>query len=162
MARRVKISCVETSRLFQKISEEYGFTSEVVLSYFQDIDDLQQLWERQQEVWVYTQNEQFHYGWIKESHLKGDGSLVPLYIGLHHTRVLDDREEQDPLLVVTFETREGLADPVLVILTMVDHADMFGELGAAKHNPQQMYYIHKKLDDLIQGDLPKGTSLHEP
>lgn len=64
--------------------------------------------------------------------------------------------------MVTFETREGLADPVLVILTMVDHADMFGELGAAKNNPQQMYYIHKKLDDLIQGDLLKGTSLHEP
>lgn len=33
MARRVKISCVETSRLFQKISEEYGFTNEVVMSW---------------------------------------------------------------------------------------------------------------------------------
>ena len=102
MARRVRISCVETSKLFQKISEEYGFTSDVVMSYFQDIDDLQQLWEKQQEVWVYSQNERFRYGWIKESHLKKDGSLVPLYIGLHHTRVLDDSDEKDPLLVVSF------------------------------------------------------------
>ncbi|MDU5474377.1 MULTISPECIES: hypothetical protein [Pantoea] len=151
MAIRKKISHVETSTLFKAISNEYGFDDEVILSYFQDIDDLQRLWEKNNEVWVYSKDERYQYGWIKESHLKQDGSLVPLYIGLHHTRVMDDDKESDPLLVVSFETREGLADPVLVILTMVDHSDMFGELGEEKHDRVKMAQIHKKLDDLLQG-----------
>lgn len=50
MARRKKISHVETSALFRAISAEYGFDNEVVLSYFQDIDELQQLWETNNEV----------------------------------------------------------------------------------------------------------------
>ncbi|WP_338557138.1 hypothetical protein [Erwinia sp. E_sp_B04_7] len=154
MARRERISCVETSALFTTISAEYGFNSEVVLSYFQDIDELQQIWTKTGEVWVYSQGEPHHYGWIKESHFKSDGSLVPLYIGLHHTRVLDDINEHDPLLVVSFEPRDNEEFPALVILTMIDHADMFGAKGAAKHNSQQMHLIHKKLDDLVQGIPP--------
>lgn len=154
MASKRKISHVETSTLFQAISNEYGFDDKVLLSYFQDIDDLQRLWEKDSEVWVYSQGERYQYGWIKESHLKIDGAVVPLYIGLHHTRVMDDDEEVDPLLVVSFETREGLADPVLMILTMIDHADMFGAQGAAKHSRTQMYRIHSKLDNLLQGKFP--------
>ncbi|ERK18639.1 Hemophilus-specific protein [Pantoea sp. AS-PWVM4] len=154
MARRKKISHVETSALFTAISAEYGFDNEVVLSYFQDIDELQQLWETNNEVWIYSQGEKHQHGWLKESHLKGDGSLVPLYIGLHHTRVLDDPDEHDPLLVVSFEEREGFEHPVLLILTMIDHSDMFGEQGAAKHNSQQMHLIHKKLDYLVKGIFP--------
>jgi len=154
VAIKRKISHVETSTLFQAISNEYGFDDKVLLSYFQDIDDLQRLWEKDSQVWVYSQGERYQYGWIKESPLRTDGSIVPLYIGLRHTRVMDDEEEVDPLLVVSFEMREGLADPVLIILTMIDHADMFGAKGKAKHNRTQMNRIHTKLDNLIQGKFP--------
>ncbi|WP_147199650.1 hypothetical protein [Pantoea sp. CCBC3-3-1] len=158
MARRKRIAHVETSALFQAISNEYGFDSEVVLSYYQDIDDLQQLWEKNHEVWVYSQGEKHQYGWVKESHIKGDGTLVPFYIGLHHTRVMDDDEENDPLLVISFEERQGLVDPVLMILTMIDHADMFGALGPAKHNMQQMRLINQKLDNLLKGKFSDDKS----
>lgn len=150
MGRREKISSVETSALFHVISAEYGFTTDVVLSYFQDIDDLIQMWERDKCVWVYSQGEKHQHGWIKQSHIKGNGALVPFYIGLHHTRVLDDERETDPLLVLSFEQREGIAEPALVILTMLDHADMFGETGSAKHNEQQMRLIHQRLDALLR------------
>lgn len=50
MAIRKKISHVETSTLFRAISNEYGFDDAVVLSYYQDIDDPQQLWEKESEV----------------------------------------------------------------------------------------------------------------
>ncbi|MDY0970856.1 hypothetical protein [Siccibacter turicensis] len=152
MGRREKIACVEISTLFHAISREYGFTSDVVLSYFQDIDDLIQRWENHKCVWVYSQGEKHQHGWIKESHIKGNGAVAPLYIGLHHTRLLDDETETDPLLILTFEKRENSA-PALIVLAMIDHADMFGETGKKKHNDYQMRLIHQRLDDLLRDTL---------
>lgn len=125
---RIIVSHVEISRKFATSSQRFGFGSEVLDSYEDDILDLQELWERQKFVAVCDAvHRRPVWGMVKDS--DADPGAIPDYTGLYHGRLLKD--ENDPLIIVTFchAIVPGQRYEACVIEAMIDHDLMFMPYG---------------------------------
>ncbi|MDH2998316.1 hypothetical protein A1D22_01480 [Pasteurellaceae bacterium LFhippo2] len=141
MLIRKQISAVALNDLFYEISEELGFSDEIIDSYLPDIEQLMQLWSNQGYVEIYQFKWERKFGMAKSS-----DKIPPSYMDLYHARLIMD--ENDPLLVIKFE-EQITQHPILSIRFMADHTDLFGGLQD-KHYPERLRAIRKRIADFIK------------
>jgi len=146
---RHNVSGVYLHELFLTISAVFGYSDELAESYLDDIGTLVELWTNQGYIEVYTDNADRQYGRAKDSNSTANSS--PWYIGLFHARILPSGEN-DPLIVIVLEDVDeaGVATKVASLRFMLDHDDMFGELGRVKFDENVMRAIRKRVDSCIQ------------
>lgn len=145
---KIRISRVEFSSKFETVSTRFGFDQEVIDSYEDDLLDLQELWEKQGYIDVFTSATQCsnRWGMIKSS--VSDPGASPTYDALYHARVL--KSYPDPLIIITFKG-EIVPDEEYeqaVILAMIDHDLMFMPYGrkSAHLKKQQRKWVRYSLD----------------
>lgn len=145
MLERKHINSVEIHELFVEISLELGFTEQEIRQYEKNLLDLVSLWNTQKFVEIYAENKDRLFGRAKDSSLNYGAS--PYYIGIYHVRL--DYNENDPLVVITFENEQQPEVSAVSIRFMVNHDTLFGT-AAEKYVQQKMKAIRKRIDDFIQ------------
>ncbi|MGP5513688.1 hypothetical protein [Pseudomonas helleri] len=147
--KRQTISGVYLHDLFFEISEAIGYTFEIADTYREDLKALVSLWTEQGFIEIYSENSDRAYGRVKDSNSAQNSS--PWYIGLYHARLLATGED-DPLIVIVFETLDEDEQPTVVasLRFMLDHDDMFGAKGREKFNVETMRAIRRRIDGFIK------------
>jgi len=147
--KRQEISGVYLHDLFFEISAAIGYTFEIADTYREDLKALVSLWTEQGFIEIYSENSDREYGRVKDSNATQNSS--PWYIGLYHARLLATGEN-DPLIVIVFETLDENEQPTTVasLRFMLDHDDMFGATAREKFNVDTMRAIRRRIDDFIQ------------
>lgn len=138
MITQRKINDVIISHDFYQLSEQIGYTADIILDYQQEIGQLIQTWKLAKCVEIYQDNADYAYGRIKDTN-STDGSS-PYYIGVFHSRVLPD--DNDPLLVLTF------VGDTLVIRMFADHDELFGTFQE-KHNKSKLKAIKQRISSFL-------------
>lgn len=145
MLERKHIKFVEIHRLFTEISLELGFSEQDIDAHSANLAELIALWQQQQFVEIYIENQDRLFGRAKDSSLSYGAS--PYYIGLYHARI--SYTENDPLVVLTFEYEDNPEETTVSVRFMVDHDMLFGT-KEEKYIQQRMKAIRKRIDDFIQ------------
>ena len=145
MLERKHINSAEIHELFVEISLELGFSEKEIKDYQENLLDLVSLWNTQKFVEIYAENKDRLFGRAKDSSLAYGAS--PYYIGIYHVRL--DYQENDPLVVITFENEQQPEQTAVSIRFMIDHDTLFGT-AAEKYVQQKMKAIRKRIDDFIQ------------
>ncbi|MFA9489544.1 MULTISPECIES: hypothetical protein [unclassified Mannheimia] len=100
-----KVQNVKFHHDFFQLSEQFGYTAELILEYSKEIEELVHLWTTNKQVEIYSESSERKWGRLKDSSGKHSKKPIPgatpYYINLFHTRV--DKLENDPLLLITFE-----------------------------------------------------------
>lgn len=138
MITQRKIKDVIISKDFYRLSEQIGYTTDIILDYQQEIKQLVDLWKSAMQVEIYHQNDDYAYGRIKDTNSTNGSS--PYYIGVFHSRVLPN--DTDPLLVLTFSGDE------LVIRMFADHDELFGAFSE-KQNQSKLKAIKQRISSLL-------------
>lgn len=129
---------------FFQLSEQFGYTQDLILEYINEIEELITLWRSNKYVEIYSENSERQWGRIKDS--TGQSSknpitgAIPYYIGLFHTRV--DKLNNDPLLLLTFDNDD------LIIRMFTDHNDLFGSKDL-KQNHSALRKLKQRISNLI-------------
>jgi len=158
------ISYVSRSNLFTSNSQFFGFNSDKLSPFAQDLFDLLNKWEMDGYVEIYDDDTERKWGRVKSSGLDGKGRPVAAYIHLYHGRVQDDSsattpEEkaklQDPLVVITFQmdSQSTSTYPAVVAEFVINHDQYFGRLDAGK-NEKNLARLRAGVGSRI--DLAKG------
>ncbi|BBE95103.1 hypothetical protein [Haemophilus influenzae] len=145
MLERKHIKFVEIHHLFTQISLALGFTEQDIDKHSTNLAELIALWQQQEFVEVYVENKDRLFGRAKDSSLVYGAS--PYYIGLYHARL--SYEENDPLVVLTFNYEDNPEQTTVSVRFMVDHDTLFGT-KEEKFIQQRMKDIRKRIDDFIQ------------
>ena len=145
MLERKHIKFVEIHHLFTQISLALGFTEHDIDKHSTNLAELIALWQQQEFVEVYVENKDRLFGRAKDSSLAYGAS--PYYIGLYHARL--SYEENDPLVVLTFNYEDNPEQTTVSVRFMVDHDTLFGT-KEEKFIQQRMKDIRKRIDDFIQ------------
>lgn len=150
--KRVHVTKVGLHALFFEISEELGYSLELIdeQNYLTALEDLITLWETQGYIEVYSERQDRQYGRIKCS--DSAPNSVPWYIDLHHARLLNTGEN-DPLVTVVFEELDEFGEPSAIasLRFLTNHDLMFGEENPKiKSNTAYMKEIRRRIDALIQ------------
>lgn len=145
MLERKHIKFVEIHHLFTEISLALGFTEQDIEQHSANLAELITLWQQQQFVEIYIENQDRLFGRAKDSSLSYGAS--PYYIGLYHARL--SYNENDPLVVLTFDYEDNPQQTSVSIRFMVDHDTLFGT-KEEKYIQQRMKEIRKRIDDFIQ------------
>ncbi|KMK50482.1 hypothetical protein RO21_11605 [[Actinobacillus] muris] len=145
MLERKHIKFVEIHRLFTEISLALGFTEQQIDQHSANLAELISLWQQQQFVEIYIENQDRLFGRAKDSSLSYGAS--PYYIGLYHARI--SYTENDPLVLLTFEYEDNPEQTTVSVRFMVDHDTLFGR-KEEKFIQQKMKAIRKRIDDFIQ------------
>lgn len=145
MLERKHIKFVEIHHLFTEISLALGFTEQDIEQHSANLAELIALWRQQQFVEIYIENQDRLFGRAKDSSLSYGAS--PYYIGLYHARL--SYNENDPLVVLTFDYEDNPQQTSVSIRFMVDHDTLFGT-KKEKYIQQRMKEIRKRIDDFIQ------------
>lgn len=99
-----------------------GFTEQDIDKHSTNLAELIALWQQQEFVEVYVENKDRLFGRAKDSSLAYGAS--PYYIGLYHARL--SYEENDPLVVLTFNYEDNPEQTTVSVRFMVDHDTLFG------------------------------------
>ena len=145
MLERKHIKFVEIHHLFTEISLALGFTEQDIEQHSANLAELIALWQQQQFVEIYIENQDRLFGRAKDSSLSYGAS--PYYIGLYHARL--SYNENDPLVVLTFDYEDNPQQTSVSIRFMVDHDTLFGT-KEEKYIQQRMKEIRKRIDKFIQ------------
>ncbi|WP_273393800.1 hypothetical protein [Actinobacillus porcinus] len=145
MLERKHIKFVEIHHLFTEISLALGFTEQDIEQHSANLAELIALWQQQQFVEIYIENQDRLFGRAKDSSLSYGAS--PYYIGLYHARL--SYNENDPLVVLTFDYEDNPQQTSVSIRFMVDHDTLFGT-KEEKYIQQRMKEIRKRIDNFIQ------------
>ncbi|HIF9187494.1 TPA: hypothetical protein ACX6PH_000424 [Photobacterium damselae] len=130
------------NQLFGVLSEEFGYD---YTEWLDEILALQDKWQKQGFVEVYSSDKYKEYGRVKDSSLKHGAS--PWYIGIYHARLMDNGDN-DPLVIVKFhETETG---EIVDMKLMLDHPEIFGKDAREKSDPARMKEIRQQIDEFIQ------------
>lgn len=133
-----KIKDVIISHDFYLLSEQIGYTADIILDYQLEIEQLVQIWKSAKQVEIYQHNTDYAYGRIKNTNSTQGSS--PYYIGVFHSRVLPD--SNDPLLVLTF------SNDVLVIRMFADHDELFGTFHE-KSDKSRLKLIKQRISSFL-------------
>lgn len=133
-----KIKDVIISHDFYLLSDQIGYTADIILDYQQEIQQLVSLWKSKKQVEIYQHYTDYAYGRIKDTNSTQGSS--PYYVGIFHSRVLPD--DNDPLLVLTF------SDDVLVIRMFADHDELFGAFHE-KQNQSRLKTIKQRISSSL-------------
>ena len=130
MLERKHIKFVEIHHLFTQISLALGFTEQDIDKHSTNLAELIALWQQQEFVEVYVENKDRLFGRAKDS-----------------SRL--SYEENDPLVVLTFNYEDNPEQTTVSVRFMVDHDTLFGT-KEEKFIQQRMKDIRKRIDDFIQ------------
>lgn len=136
--KRIDIFDVELSNRYKIISKRLGYNPD---EYLEDVLNLISIWKSQKYVEIYENDLERSYGRLKDSN-STPGS-TPWYIDLYHARAV--RDENDPLVVLEFKTKEDGGLPVLIVKFLIHHEEMFGTLKQKK-NRQEMQALRRRID----------------